>query len=318
MTENPQKDDASQAAAPDEQAKAGLPKANIRRNWWTWLFWVAPIAAAALVAFFVYQEVIRKGPTLTIYFSDAANLQAGNAHLKYRGVEIGDVEKVILTDDQRMAKVTVALKRSGESVAKEGSVFWIVQPHVGLSEIKGLGTVVSGDYIEVRPGPGKERTRFVGLSEPPPPEPEKKGLRVILVSERLGSVKKHAPVMYRGVQVGEVWDARLGPDSQVIYIEVNIEQQYAPLVRMNSRFWNAGGLNVNIGFSGVDISAQSAQALLTGGIDFATPDTREKEAIPDTAFRLYDKAQDAWLAWSPAIKLPAHGSAVPSQQMPGE
>ncbi|HJV33995.1 MlaD family protein [Geomonas sp.] len=308
MTQTPQND----------EAKRPLPKANIRRNWWTWLFWAVPIGAAALAAFFIYQEVIRKGPTITVYFQDAGNIQAGNAHLKYRGVEIGDVEKVSLTDDQKMAKLTIALKRSGESVAKEGSVFWIVQPHVGLSEIKALGTVVSGDYVAVEPGPGKERTKFVGLSAPPLPKPEKKGLRIILVSERLGSVKKHAAVMYRGVQVGEVWDAHLGPDSQVIYIEINIEQQYAPLVRMNSKFWNAGGINVNIGFSGVDISAQSAQALLTGGIDFATPDAYGKEAIADTAFRLYDKAEDAWLAWAPAIKLPPHGSAVPTQETVGD
>lgn len=288
----------------NERGTPQLPKARITRNWKTWFFWLVPIGAAALAGLFIYSEVARKGPTITIYFADAGGLQPGNSRLKYRGVEIGTVDKVRLTDDHLRAKITVSLEKSGESVAREGSRFWIVQPRVGLSEIKGLRTVVAGDYITVQPGAGKERTEFVGLAEPPAPETEEKGLRIMLVSERLGSIKKHAPVNYRGVQVGEVWDAQLAPDSQSIYITAVIDRHFAKLVRMNSKFWNAGGLNVSIGFSGIDISAQSAQALLTGGIDFATPDTGGKEAIPGTAFRLFDKAQDAWLAWSPAIKLP--------------
>lgn len=288
-----------------------MPKARVTRNWKTYLFWIVPVAAAALAAYFVYTEEFKKGPTITIFFSDAAELQEGKSSVKYRGVEIGTVERIVLTDDQRQAKVTVSLKRSGRNVAKSASEFWIVQPRIGLNEIKGLGTVVSGDYITVRPGTGKEQLTFVGLASPPPPEKEEKGLLIVLLSDRLGSVKKHSSVMYRGVEVGEVWDQQLGPESQVVLITVNIKKKFAPLVRMNSVFWNAGGINFNLGLSGVEVSAQSAAALLAGGIDFATPDTSQKQAEDGTAFRLYEKPKDIWLTWSPVIKLaaPANGSA---------
>lgn len=72
---------------------------------------------------------------------------------------------------------------------------------------------------------------------------------------------------------------------------------------MNSKFWNAGGIHVHIGLTGADISAQSAETLVSGGVDVATPDTNQKPAVAATAFRLYDKPEDAWLGWAPRIQL---------------
>jgi paraquat-inducible protein B len=294
-----------------------LPKARIKTNWRSHIFWLIPIAAAVLAGYFIYNEVIKGGPTVTVLFENAAGLQPGKSQVKYRGVEVGLVEDIELTDDNKHVRVTVALHSTGENMAKEGSRWWIVEPHVGLTEIKGLGTVVSGDFIAVEPGTGKEQTNFIGLNEQAPPAPEEHGLRIKLVLERMGSLKKHSPIMYRGVEVGEVWDAMIGPDSQVIYVTALIKKGYAPLVRMNSKFWNAGGINFKLGLSGLELSAQSVQTLVTGGIDFATPDPPGEQAIQDTAFTLYEKPEQAWLSWAPRIKLPRRESAIPPVN-PGE
>jgi paraquat-inducible protein B len=75
-------------------------------------------------------------------------------------------------------------------------------------------------------------------------------------------------------------------------------------------FDNAQGLQAgksDVKYRGAEIGTvkniQLAETLVSGGIDFATPDTTEKEAPRGTAFRLYDKPEDAWLAWAPRIKL---------------
>jgi paraquat-inducible protein B len=116
-------------------------------------------------------------------------------------------------------------------------------------------------------------------------------------------MKPRAPVYYRGVQVGEVAGCELGPHSQTVRILVDIQDRYAPLVRVNSVFWNAGGVDVNVGLSGADISAQSFKTMIAGGIDFATPDAGQKVAPQGTSFRLYDKPRDEWLAWAPDIEI---------------
>ncbi len=294
-----------------------LPKSRVTRNWRTWLFWLVPVAAAILAGWFVYQEVFQAGPTIRITFQDAANLEPGKSQVKYRGVKIGTVKDVQLTTDRRHVRVKVSLEPSGGGVAREGTRFWIVQPRVQLAEIRGLSTIVSGDYIGVEPGEGKPETSFEGRAQPPAPLPEEGGLEIVLLAEGAHSVKEHTPVLYRGIDVGEVRRVELGPVSQDVRIHVDIKKGYEPLVRMSSRFWNAGGINFSVGLSGVDISAQSARALIAGGIEFATPDDPGPRAAPDTAFRLYDKPDPAWLKWAPAIKHPHVAAGEPTAENEG-
>jgi len=279
-----------------------LPQARVEHSRKSWFFWLVPIAAAVLAGWFIYSDMFRGGPTLHLSFENAAGLQAGKSQLKYRGAEVGEVRDVKLAKDHQRVEITAVLKKSAESLAREGSRFWIVRAEVGAEAIRGLRTIVSGDYIAVAPGGGKRETKFTGLEEEPILEPGGV-LKVVLLTERSGSLRKRSPIFYRGVQVGEVFDTRLGPESQTIHIDVHIKRHFAPLVRTNSKFWNAGGINFNISLSGADITAQSAETLISGGVDFATPDTTQPEAPEGTAFRLYDKPADQWLSWAPAIRL---------------
>jgi paraquat-inducible protein B len=286
------------------QSLESLPKARTSSNVRRYLFWIIPIVAAAIAGWIFYKEMYSKGPTIEIFFDSAQDLQAGQSKMKFRGVEVGDVTAIELTDDSQLVKVTVALDKNGGSVARQGSLFWVVKPEIGLNAITGIQTIMGGTYITVQPGAGRRQTRFRGIPQPPATQKERPGLRVMLLAEKLGSIKQHSPVLYHGIQVGEVHDSSLGPDAQEVRIYLNIDRKYAPLVRMNSKFWNAGGVNVSLGWSGLDISAQSMQTLLGGGIAFATPDTKAEQAYDGAAFRLFTKPESAWQAWFPAIKLP--------------
>src|SRR5437588_4565246 len=135
-----------------------LPKAKLERNWKTYFIWLVPLAAATLAGWFIYSNMVKGGPTLHILFEDAAGLQPGKSQLKYRGAEIGEVRDVKLTKDHQRVEVVVALDRAAKSVARDGSRFWIVKPEVGVQEIRGLRTIVSGDYVTVEPGEGPLQT----------------------------------------------------------------------------------------------------------------------------------------------------------------
>ena len=87
-------------------------------------------------------------------------------------------------------------------------------------------------------------------------------------------------------------------------IHARIGEEYAPLVRINSKFWNAGGIDFHLGlFSGAKITAESAQTLISGGIDFATPPDFQNAATNGAVFSLNEKSEDEWEKWSPAIPL---------------
>ena len=97
---------------------------------------------------------------------------------------------------------------------------------------------------------------------------------------------------------------QLGSDAASVVLRALVREEYAPLVRLNSKFWNAGGLSFKFGlFQGAEISAESPQTLLSGGIEFATPPDARPTATNDSVFALYEKPEEAWKKWAPALQL---------------
>jgi paraquat-inducible protein B len=95
-------------------------------------------------------------------------------------------------------------------------------------------------------------------------------------------------------------------DAREVVIHARIRKQYAPLVRVNSKFWNAGGIDFHFGlFSGANLTAESAQTLVSGGIEFATPPDFQDAVTNGATFTLNEKSEPDWEKWSPVIPLHA-------------
>jgi paraquat-inducible protein B len=279
-----------------------LPKARIEKSRLSLFLWLIPSAAAILCAWYLCRDFIFTGPTVTIYFQDAEGLQEEVSLVQYRGARIGKVEKLELTQDRQHVAVKAKLDTSATSIAQEGSVFWIVRPELKLGSVTGLRTIVLGNYITVQPGHGAPTNTFTGV-EKEPIEPIK-ALDIQLLATKLDSLQAQSPIFYRGVQVGEVLDCRLSDDARKVLIQARIQAEYAPLVRMNSKFWNAGGINFHLGlFSGAKITAESAQTLISGGVAFATPPDYQDTATNGAVFLLNEKIEAEWEKWTPAIPL---------------
>jgi paraquat-inducible protein B len=293
-------------ASPDEPPPDTLPEARIRRRrWGVSVVWVVPLVAAVVAGYLVYGRLQEFGPEITITFRDGDGIKAGQTEIRYRGVPIGEVKVIDLTNDREHVLVTARLRRSASSIAREGSVFWVVRPELGPGTITGLSTVLTGPYIQVLPGSGKPKTDFTGL-ERPPPALERHGLKIILAAADLGSVRAGSPVYYRGIQVGTVTDTELSRDATSAHIHVFISQRYARLVRVGSRFWSVSGLDVRVSLlKGLEINLESLRSLIIGGIAFATPeDTSALPAKNGTIFVLHDKPDKQWLSWAPKIPIP--------------
>ena len=93
------------------------------------------------------------------------------------------------------------------------------------------------------------------------------GLRLVLETGALGGVADGNPVYYREVPVGAVISHELAKGGSKVRITVNIETQYASLVRSNSVFWNASGISADhhgniatVAIRGNDLESNSAQS----------------------------------------------------------
>ena len=155
--------------------------------------------------------------------------------------------------------------------------------------MSGLGTLLSGAYVEFDPGEGQPARDFVGLAEPPPITSEVPGTQFVLRTDKLGSIGRGAPVYYRSIAVGQVLGYELAEDKKGLTVKVFVDAPNDQLVRPSSRFWNASGVNVSVGADGVDVAMESLEALVAGGIAFDTPDIDQpgEPAASGTEFPLF-------------------------------
>ena len=295
-----------------------FPTAKVKRQAKLSLIWLVPIIAALVAGVLVFQQLRKIGPTITIQFKDGNGLQANQSVLRYRGVQVGSVRAVQLTKDAKNVQVVARLDRSAATLAREGTIFWIVRPEVGAGGLHGLETIMSGVYIQALPA--KEDARparnFTGVEEAPVVPANVNGVEFILRTPANASLNEGSPVYYRGMEVGSVNYLVLTPDSTGVDVHIQVKTNFAPLVRTDSVWWNAGGIKVNLHFFGIDVGAENFKSLLVGGIAFATPSNFAGIATNGTVFPLHDKSEEKWLKWTPSIPLTNANPVTPTAGLP--
>lgn len=294
---------------------AGPPRsAKRRRPSWLSAIWLVPLLAAGGVGVVVERKMSQTGPEIEISLRDGQGLEAGRTDLLYKGVTMGTVDEVELSDDGKRIVAKVKLKRSASSLAREGAQFWLVRPRVSAGGVSALGAIVTGPYLEGTPGRGESRDSFEALDQPPALAGERRGLSILLTMPRLRSLEPGTPLYYRGVQVGSVAEVKLSEDAKSVQARAVVDRSYKGLVRTGSKFWSAGGLDVKAGlFKGLEISAKSLTTLVAGGVAFATPDPPGPQASEGQSFPLEEDAKKEWLQWAPAIKMPKRPPQLSSE-----
>jgi paraquat-inducible protein B len=242
-------------------------------------------------------------------------VKPGDTVVAVRGVAVGRVGSMELSGDHQHVLVHVRLTAADSSIARHDTLFWLVRPEVSLETISALSTVISGPYIEARPGGGAPATSFQGLTQAPIATTP--GINIELRAERVGQLNADSPVTYRGIQVGVVQDVRLDDEADSADVTVHIWDRYKVLVRTNSQFWMIKGADVEGSLlGGVKLHLNSLRALVSGGVAFATPEKNPGNLVtPGAQFFLSEQAKEEWLKWKPKIRIPPH-AAAPHPQSP--
>jgi paraquat-inducible protein B len=275
-----------------------IPEAKARKHrMFAWV-WIVPITAAIIVIWLAVRSFAVRGPDITITFRNAEGLQPKQSVIQHRGVQVGTVEQLQFTKDMSGVIVRARMRRAVDDVLTGDAKFYIVAPHVGVEGITGLSTLVSGSYIEMLPGKagGKPTHAFQGLNEPPVLDADSAGRAFTMTAADLGSLTRGSPISYHGVSVGEVERYAISDDGQRVNVTAFIRSPWDRFIHPETRFWNAGGVDVSAGAQGVRIRANSWQQLLSGGIAFETP-TEALNGTPSAAgstFALYDNRRAAF------------------------
>ncbi|WP_422096974.1 intermembrane transport protein PqiB [Variovorax sp.] len=264
------------------------PQVKRRREWLPSLIWLIPIVAALVGVMLVARILMERGPEIVLTFKTAEGLEAGKTAVKYKDVQIGLVQSLRLARDRSHVRVLVQLNKEAEGFTSEDSRFWVVRPRLDTSGISGLNTLLSGAYIGADAGVSKETSgEFKGLEAPPIVTRDDSGQQFLLRAADIGSLDVGSPVYFRRIKVGQVAAYELDGDGRGVTLRVFVNAPYDKFVGVNTRFWQASGIDAQLSASGFTLRTQSLATILLGGIAFQAPDDAMGPlAKENTAFML--------------------------------
>ncbi len=272
-----------------EENNTGVAEVGKIKRWSP--VWIIPILTALIGAWVLYYHFSHQGPEVTLITSSADGIDAGKTAIKTRNVNVGQVESVTLSSDLQHVILKARLDSGMEKMLKDDSVFWVVKPQIGREGISGLGTLLSGAYIQLQPGTkGEEKEQYKLLDSPPLASPNAQGIRVVLTSDRAGQLNPGDPVLFRGFQVGTVETSYFDPASRQLRYQIFIRAPYDGLVTTNVRFWKDSGVNFDMSSSGIRVEMGSLTTLFSGGVSFDVPDGWERGAKVESSatYALYN------------------------------
>jgi paraquat-inducible protein B len=273
---------------------APQPKFRAAQRWN--VVWVVPIIALLIGGWMVWQHLTSHGPVATVSFETADGITAGTTEVRCRSVRVGFVKSVELADDLNSVDVLLQMDPEARDLLRYGSRFWVVRPRVSGTDISGLGTLLTGAYIELDPGRGAVGVLdFVGLEKPPATSGSIPGLRLQLLADQAASLVAGSPVYYRGFEIGRIEGVRLDTEGRQVVYNAFIREDYRGLIRKNTRFWNTSGIDVTAGVDGFKVRTPSFQAMFSGGVQCAVPGEMEpgEPAPDDEVFTLYPGESEA-------------------------
>ncbi|MFQ1011478.1 hypothetical protein B6D19_03650 [Gilliamella apicola] len=255
--------------------------------------WIIPIVTVIVGLWIIYSHFADRGTPFTLLAKDASGIVAGKTVIKNRSVDIGIVDEVTLSKDFEKVVIKGRIYNDMEPLLKNDSIFWVVKPEIGRDGVTGLGTILSGVYIELASGNDTHSFKnnpFILSDNPPLSDPSIKGIRVNLESDQSGVIPRGASVMFHGYRVGNVETSEFDVDSRKMKYQIFITKPYDALVTQNVRFWKEGGIDLSLSSSGASLNVPSLDVLMSGGISFDLPDGSKLGAPAEqhAVYKLYE------------------------------
>ena len=273
------------------------------------IVWFVPFIALIFGGWLGIKVLSEQGTFITIEFESGAGIVPKKTEVRYKGLVTGLVDKVVPSDDLQSVIAHVEISKAFSDYLTENTKFWLVSADISLQGVSGLDTLLSGSYINIIPDTNEDadsQDHFIALNEAPQLDMSTPGLHLTLQTKVLGSISENSPITFKQIPIGYVTGYHYSEDSQAININIYIEQEYAHLVKENSLFWNASGVQVTASISsGIKVNTDSLASIIGGGIAVDTLSYQEKQppATNGQIFPLHADFQSAEMGYEIELTL---------------
>lgn len=231
-----------------------------------------------------------RGIAVSITLPDDNNISASGSPIMYRGIEIGQITDLQLSEGREDIVASAAIQPAFSDMLTSGSQFILEEAKVSLSGVENLANIVKGNFLTLIPGEGQRARTFSAVRKEEFKRQQARSVSLQLIANNSFGLEKGANILYRGISIGSITQVSL-KDDDVIF-DTLIDSDYASLIKSQNRFFVTGSASAELTESGLNISVPPAKQLLTGSISFVS----EGKSTPLEQYPLYPSKSLAELA----------------------
>ncbi|MGR4990340.1 MlaD family protein [Vibrio rotiferianus] len=239
-----------------------------------------------------------RGIPIKIALPDGNNISGEGAPIMYRGIEIGQITDLGLSEGRELILASAAIQPAFSDMLTTNTKFILEEAKVSLSGVENITNLVRGNFLTIVPEQGDRARRFSAIRKTVFNQQQEKSIAIRLVSDNSFGLDKGANVLYKGIVVGSVINVGLldkESATQVkheVFMDALIDHEFKHLIKSNNRFYVTGSASAELTESGLSVTVPPAKQLLTGSISFVS---EGKESIT-SEYQLFQSASLAELA----------------------
>ncbi|BBB32792.1 paraquat-inducible protein B [Thermotomaculum hydrothermale] len=118
-----------------------------------------------------------------------------------------------------------------------------------------------------------------------------RGLKLNLITENLNGIYEGIPVFYKSMKIGKVYKISFDEKNNRFLLKAYIEKNFKSLVKENSLFYKASGIDIKMGLQGVTVKTENLLSLLKGAIVLKNNNLNNSKSFPKKQYKLFTLEQ---------------------------
>jgi len=225
---------------------------------------------------------------ITLVSKNGYNIDYEAAHVFFKGSKAGNIISLDYNPTKDETTFKIKLKSEFSHLANKDAHFWIVEPHIGFSSVKGLDAIANGPYISFETSSHSKEMKNTFILHTN--APKIKGKHFKLIADEGFNLKHGVNVIYKDIVIGNVQSLSLHKNSKKVVFDILIASEYTYLVNDSSSFYIQGALEMDASFEGVYLNIGSLASMVHSGIVLHTQDLKAKRKQKD--FLMYESFKD--------------------------
>ena len=248
-------------------------------------------------AYILYQDELSAigGVHFSLIATDNDGVNEGTSII-YRGIAIGEIEKVSLTDTG--VQFSARVEHQYQGLITSDSQFWLSGADLSLKGIKNLSRLVTGSVINVLPGTqaSDKAMQFELASEAPDLLTQAK-LKLTVVANTHTGVSNGAQVRYKQLPIGQITSINLSKDFSTVEYQIEILPEFKNLLTKGSFFIPESALAVDASLAGIKVKTRDVTTMLEGAISLI-PSNSATLIAPNSTLPLHESIESAQVLYA--------------------